>query len=149
MKPKGVLNESPCPVARSVDIIGDRWSLLIIRDVFDGICRFSDFQKSLGIARNVLSDRLRKLVDENILEKKDASDGTSYQEYSLTSVRESLFPVVVALRQWGENNLFEKNEQHSLLVDKQTGKPVKYMNPISQEGQLLTAQDTEVKKIDE
>ena len=57
------LQAEPCPVARSVDSIGDRWSLLIIRDAFDGVRRFSDFQRSLGTARNILSDRLRKLVE--------------------------------------------------------------------------------------
>ena len=56
-----------CPVLRCVDLIGDRWSLLIVRDAFDGMRRFGDFQRSLGVARNILSDRLKKLVDADIL----------------------------------------------------------------------------------
>ena len=100
------LQAEPCPVARSVDCIGDRWSLLIIRDAFDGVRRFSDFQRSLGMARNILSDRLRKLVEAGVLELQTASDGSSYQEYVLTRKGQSLFPVVVALRQWGEKHLF-------------------------------------------
>ncbi len=79
------MNDELCPVARSVELIGDRWSLLIVRDAFDGMRRFGDFQRSLGMARNILSDRLRKLVDAGILEMQDASDGTAYQEYVLTA----------------------------------------------------------------
>ena len=60
------MKNETCPVARSVDIIGDRWSLLIVRDAFDGMRRFSDFQRSLGMARNILSDRLHKLVNSGI-----------------------------------------------------------------------------------
>jgi DNA-binding HxlR family transcriptional regulator len=88
---------------RCVDLIGDRWSLLIVRDAFDGMRRFGDFQRSLGVARNILSDRLKKLVDAGILAMQGASDGTAYQEYVLTTKGESLFPIVVALRQWGSN----------------------------------------------
>jgi len=130
----------PCPVARSVDLIGDRWSLLIVRDAFDGMRRFGDFQRNLGMARNILSDRLRRLVDAGILETQPASDGTSYQEYVLTPAGENLFPVVVALRQWGERHLFAKGEWHSQLIDKGTGKPVPFMSP------AVAPDQTEVRK---
>ena len=122
------LQAEPCPVARSVDSIGDRWSLLIIRDAFDGVRRFSDFQRSLGMARNILSDRLRKLVEAGVLELQMASDGSSYQEYVLTSKGKRLFPVVVALRQWGEQHLFAKGESHSVLLDKHKGYPFSSSN---------------------
>ena len=141
------LQAEPCPVARSVDSIGDRWSLLIIRDAFDGVRRFSDFQRSLGMARNILSDRLRKLVEAGVLELQMASDGSSYQEYVLTSKGKRLFPVVVALRQWGEQHLFAKGESHSVLLDKHTGKPVPHMSPQAGDGGVLTAEQTEVKKV--
>jgi DNA-binding HxlR family transcriptional regulator len=141
------LKNEACPVARSVDLIGDRWSLLIVRDAFDGVRRFGDFQRSLGVARNILSDRLRKLVDAGILETQDASDGTAYQEYVLTGEGESLFPVVVALRQWGEQHLFERGERHSVLVDKRTGKPIPFMAPIARDGSTLLPAATEVRKV--
>ena len=137
----------PCPVARSVDVIGDRWSLLIVRDAFDGTHRFGDFQRNLGMARDILSDRLRKLVDVGILETRAASDGTAYQEYILTTQGESLFPIVVALRQWGEKHLFERGERHSVLIDKRTGKSVPVMVPIAKDGTILTADSTEVRKV--
>ena len=136
-----------CPVARSVDLIGDRWSLLIVRNAFDGMRRFGDFQRDLGVARNILADRLRKLVDAGILAMQGASDGTSYQEYVLTDKGESLFPIVVALRQWGEQHLFERGERHSLLIDRRTGKPVPLMAPAAQDGTALKAQDTDVQTV--
>ncbi|MDX6020318.1 helix-turn-helix domain-containing protein [Scandinavium sp. V105_16] len=144
--PKSMPDE-PCPVARSVDLIGDRWSLLIVRNAFDGMRRFGDFQRSLGVARNILSDRLRKLVEAEILAMRGASDGTAYQEYVLTEKGESLFPVVVALRQWGEQHLFTRGERHSVLIDKRTGKAVPFMAPIAHDGVVLAPAATEVQKI--
>lgn len=147
MPPHKPMNDEPCPVTRSVDLIGDRWSLLIVRDAFDGIHRFGDFQRSLGMARNILSNRLRKLVDAGILETRDASDGTAYQEYVLTPQGESLFPVVVALRQWGEQHLFERGERHSVLIDKRSGKPIPRMAPQAKDGSVLFPSTTEVRKV--
>lgn len=140
-------NTETCPVARSVDIVGDRWSLLIVRDAFDGMRRFGDFQRSLGMARNILSERLRRLVEAGILETRPASDGTAYQEYVLTAKGKSLFPVVVALRQWGERYLFTHSEQHSILIDKSTGQPVPFMAPQANDGNVLAPDNTLVRKL--
>lgn len=137
----------PCPVARSVDIIGDRWALLIVRDAFDGARRFGDFQRGLGMARNILTDRLRKLVEAGIFATQPASDGTAYQEYVLTQKGQSLFPVIVALRQWGEGHLFAPGEPHSLLVDTRTGEAIPPMAPVAPDGQILTGKNTRVRKI--
>jgi len=117
-------DEEYCPVARSVSVVGDRWALLIVRDAFDGVCRFGDFQRNLSVSKNILADRLRKLVDAGILQTQAASDGTSYQEYVLTEAGLSLFPLLVALRQWGEAHLFKRGERHSVLIDAETGKRV-------------------------
>ncbi|WP_207481852.1 winged helix-turn-helix transcriptional regulator [Arenibaculum pallidiluteum] len=113
-----------CPSARSLDAIGDWWSLLIVRDAFDGLTRFNEFQKSLGIAKNILSDRLRTLVARGILKAVPAGDG-SHQEYRLTEKGRDLFPVMVALRQWGEQHLFLPGEKHSKLVERDTGKTIR------------------------
>ncbi|MCY1183774.1 HxlR-like helix-turn-helix [compost metagenome] len=118
-----------------------------MRDAFDGMRRFGDFQRSLGVARNILSDRLKKLVDAGVLEMQDASDGTAYQEYVLTAKGESLFPVVVALRQWGEHNLFESGERYSLLIDKNTGQQIPFMAPVAADGTVLRASNTQVQKV--
>ena len=141
------MNEEPCPVARIVDLLGDRWSLLIVRDAFDEMRRFGDFQRSLGVARNILSDRLYRLVEAGILETRPASDGTAYQEYVLTTKGKRLFPVVVALRQRGENHLFERGERHSKLIDKKTGKPIPFMVPRASDGTELLPEKTELRKV--
>jgi DNA-binding HxlR family transcriptional regulator len=141
------LSKAECPIARSLDAIGDWWSLLIVRDAFDGIRRFGAFQKNLGIARSMLTARLRDLVDRDVLELVQSSDGTAYQEYVLTEKGLSLFPVVVALRQWGEDYLYEPGEQHSTLVDRETGEPIDRLELRSREGRSLQWNDTEVRKL--
>lgn len=140
------LNEDPCPVARGVDLVGDRWSLLIVRDAFEGPRRFGDLQRNLGVARNILADRLRKLVEAGILCTQPA-DGTPHQAYALTARGEALFPVVVALRQWGERHLFAKGERYSRLVDARTGRQVPFMAPLADDGTPLPASATVVRKL--
>ncbi|AOB31729.1 HxlR family transcriptional regulator [Bordetella sp. H567] len=147
MPPRKPMTEETCPVARTVDVVGDRWSLLIVRDAFDGMHRFGDFQRSLGMARNILSDRLHRLVQAGILETRPASDGSAYQEYALTPKGESLFPVVVALRQWGEQHLFSRDEPYSRLLDRKTGKPIPFMAPLDSRGAELLPEKTEVRKV--
>jgi DNA-binding HxlR family transcriptional regulator len=135
-------------VARATELLGDRWVLLIIRDAFDGVHRFSDFQRSLGVARNILSDRLRRLVDGGVLALQAATDGTAYQHYVLTEAGTALFPVVVALRQWGQAQRFTPGEPHSRLVERRSGRELPYMQPRTARGRVLDAADTEVLKLD-
>jgi DNA-binding HxlR family transcriptional regulator len=99
------LHASPCPVARALDTIGDWWTLLILRDAFDGLKRFNIIQKNLGIPRNILTARLRLLVERGILAIAPASDGSVYREYVLTDKGRDLIPVISALRNWGEQHL--------------------------------------------
>jgi DNA-binding HxlR family transcriptional regulator len=89
-----------CPVARSVDAVGDWWSLLIVRDAFAGRRRFGEFQTSLGVAKNILTDRLRKLVAAGVLEKVPAADGSAFEEYALTAKGRGLILLIAALGQW-------------------------------------------------
>ncbi|MDM0029184.1 winged helix-turn-helix transcriptional regulator [Variovorax saccharolyticus] len=138
------MNTASCPVARALDVVGDRWSLLIVRDAFDGVSRFSDFQASLGVARNILASRLKALVEEGVLEAEPASDGTAYHQYVLTPKGQTLFPVIVGLRQWGERNLFRRGERHSRLVERATGKPVARLEVADAEGRALAFGDVVV-----
>lgn len=87
------LQDAECPVARSLDAIGDWWSLLIVRDAFDGIRRFGEFQRNLGMAKNILAARLRTLVEHGVLAVVPASDGSAYQEYVLTEKGLSLIHI--------------------------------------------------------
>lgn len=139
--------EEPCPVARGVDLVGERWALLIVRDAFDGVRRFGDFQRSLGVARNILADRLRLLVEAGILASQPASDGSAYQEYVLTAKGEDLFPVIVALRHWGERHLFARGEAHSVLVRRDTGEAAGALALRTADGQELSAADVYVRKV--
>ena len=134
-----------CPIARSLDAIGDWWSLLIIRDAFLGVRRFSEFQKSLGLARNILTVRLRSLVEQGILTTAPASDGSAYREYVLTPKGRGLFPILVALRQWSEEFDARPQEIATCLVDRANGRPVKKLALYSDDGQLLGAGDTDIK----
>ncbi|POA18184.1 transcriptional regulator [Pseudomonas sp. FW300-N1A1] len=133
--------DAECPVARSMDAIGDGWSLLIVRDAFDGLRRFGEFQRSLGMARNILSARLRALVEHGIFELVPASDGSAYQEYLLTQKGRGLFPLIIGLRQWGEAFFFEAGEAHSRMVDREQGQPIRPLELRSQDGRLLGPED--------
>ncbi|TWB16511.1 HxlR family transcriptional regulator [Rhizobium sp. ERR 1071] len=137
-----------CPSARSLDVIGDWWSLLIVRDAFDGLTRFGEFQKSLGIAKNILTERLRTLVASGILELVPTSERGSRMEYRLTAMGKDLFPVMVALRQFGERHLFAPAEEHSLLVDRATGQPVQ-LDIRAQDGRSIGPDETIILKVPE
>lgn len=134
--------DASCPVARPLDAIGDGWSLLIIRDAFDGLRRFGEFQKNLGLAKNILSARLHSLVAHGLLETAPASDGSPYQEYVLTAKGRGLFPVLVALRQWSEEYFFQPDETRARLVDREQGKPVAKLEIRSGDGRILSPEDT-------
>jgi len=135
------LEESTCPVARSLDIVGDWWSLLIVRDALRGIKRFGEFQKSLGIAKNMLTTRLKLLVEEGILTLQPASDGSAWQEYVLTDKGRALQTVLVALSQWGNEFLFADNEYGTVLVDTQQRKPLRKLALIADDGRQLSPEE--------
>ena len=90
-----------CSVARTLDAIGDRWSLLILRDAFYGVRRFEDFREDLGVARNILTDRLQKLVAHGVLDRVQYEDKPPRFEYRLTEKGRDLLPVVLTMMRWG------------------------------------------------
>jgi DNA-binding HxlR family transcriptional regulator len=136
-----------CPVARSLDVIGDWWSLLIIRDALNGLRRFGEFERSLGLAKNILTSRLKTMVDQGILELAPASDGSAYQEYVLTKKGQGLLPVLVALGQWGSDFLFERGEPRLVALDRKKGRPLKRLEVRSQEGRSLGIRDIVIGQI--
>jgi DNA-binding HxlR family transcriptional regulator len=93
-----------CSVARALETVGDRWTMLVIRDAFLGIRRFEDFQRDLGIARNVLTDRLARLLDDGILERRRYREKPERFEYRLTEKGADLWPVLVSLMKWGDRH---------------------------------------------
>ncbi|TDC24852.1 transcriptional regulator [Streptomyces sp. 8K308] len=134
-----------CPVARTLDLVGDRWSLLVIRDAMDGARSFTEFQRRTGIARNILTDRLRKLTAHGLLAQRTAPSGRR-REYVLTDAGRDLFPVVVTLRQWGERHAFTPGEPHSTLVDRH-GATVPEVVPTGADGTALDADTTRVRRV--
>jgi DNA-binding HxlR family transcriptional regulator len=96
------LSELNCSIAKTLDVVGEWWTLLIVRDAFRGTRRFDDFQASLGLARSVLTARLAKLTDNGILERQAYSEHPPRYEYRLTDKGLALFPVIAALMQWGD-----------------------------------------------
>jgi DNA-binding HxlR family transcriptional regulator len=111
-----------CSIARALEVVGERWTLLIVRDVFLGRRRFDELHASLGIARNVLTDRLNRLTDEGILERVRYSERPERYEYRLTPKGRDLNVALTALRQWGDAYLSEKPPM--LLRRKADRKPV-------------------------
>ncbi|MEJ3654219.1 helix-turn-helix domain-containing protein [Actinomycetes bacterium KLBMP 9759] len=98
----------PCSVARTMDLLGDWWTPLVLREAFYGIRRFDEFQSGLGIARNTLTDRLRRLVEEGLLEKREYQRDPVRYDYVLTEKGRDFFPVLVAMARWGDTWLADE-----------------------------------------
>jgi DNA-binding HxlR family transcriptional regulator len=111
-----------CSIARALDQVGEWWSLLIVRECALGTTRFDDFQRRLGIARNVLTARLNQLVEHDVLEKVLVEGSERRNEYRLTEKGEALFPALVALMQWGDR--WCGHEAPMRLVEHSSGQPV-------------------------
>jgi DNA-binding HxlR family transcriptional regulator len=100
--------DQTCSVARSLEVVGERWTMLVLRDAFRGVRRFEDFQRSLGVARNVLTARLGRLVEEGILERRCYCERPVRYEYRLTAKGVELWPVLMHLLQWGDRHYPEE-----------------------------------------
>lgn len=126
-----------CSLARTVDIIGDQWMLLIIRDAFYGVQAFSEFQERLNLSKTVLSDRLQTLVDAEILERVPTKPGVQRFRYRLTQRGRDLFPVVVALVQWGDRWIFGHEGPPIEIIDKEKKAPIQSIGVIARDGRFL------------
>jgi DNA-binding HxlR family transcriptional regulator len=130
-----------CSIANSLEVIGERWSLLIVRDVLNGNRRFGELQGSLGIARNVLSSRLQRLLDEDILERRRYQDGPARYEYFLTEKGLGLWPALIALLNWGDRYSPSPGGPPKLIVHKECGGRVSDRGTCEECGQVLNARD--------
>jgi DNA-binding HxlR family transcriptional regulator len=136
------LNDADCPIARALDAVGDWWSLLIVRDAMFGLRRFGEFQKSLGVAKNILTARLRGLVAAGILE---TVPNGAHKDYVLTQKGRDLFTVLVALRQWGETYQFPNGACPVELLDRKNGQTVGALELHAADGRRLSAADTMIR----
>ncbi|HZO06966.1 MAG TPA: helix-turn-helix domain-containing protein [Solirubrobacterales bacterium] len=130
-----------CSVAGALEVIGERWSLLIVRDVMNGHRRFGELQRSLGVARNVLSARLQRLVEEGILERRAYQESPPRHEYFLTEKGLDLWPALVALQGWGDRHSTGPEGPPMLIVHKQCGGTVSDRGVCESCGETLHARD--------
>jgi DNA-binding HxlR family transcriptional regulator len=128
-----------CPLPAAVELIGEKWAFLIVRGAFNELHHFEEFQAGLGIARNILSDRLAKLVAGGILLRTPDPSDRRKVIYSLAPKGEALMPVVLALRQWGEE--WGSGPADIRLVNRKTGSPVRKICVQSEDGNILSKHD--------
>jgi DNA-binding HxlR family transcriptional regulator len=129
-----------CPIPAAVEVIGEKWAFLILRGAFNGLQHFEQFQAGLGIARNILSDRLGKLVGCGILERSPDPSDRRRVIYALTQKGEALLPVMLAIRQWGER-WGNRGAPQIVLADARDGRPVRRICVQSQDGRELKLSD--------
>ena len=126
-----------CPVARALDVVGDWWTLLIIRDAFAGVTRFGDFQKHLGVAKNILATRLKDMVEQGLLQ---TSEVGARSEYQLTDKGRALMPVLVTLAQWGQA-FTEPEHVGTQVLDARSLKPLRKVEIVAEDGRVLGIDD--------
>ena len=130
-----------CSIAKSLEVVGERWSLLIVRDILNGNRRFGEIQQSLGVARNVLSARLQRLAEEDIVERRQYQDSPARYEYFLTEKGLGLWPALVALLNWGDRYSPSAEGPPKIIVHKVCGGRVSDRGICEDCGKVLHARD--------
>jgi DNA-binding HxlR family transcriptional regulator len=130
-----------CGIAQALEAFGDWWTLLIVRDAFFGARRFGDFQRSLGIAKNILSTRLAHLVEHDIFERVDVGMEGERFEYRLTPKGEALLPVLTALREWSDEWVFGRGHEPVIVRHRKTGRRIAKLRVTDAEGVPFTRRD--------
>ncbi|HUG45729.1 MAG TPA: helix-turn-helix domain-containing protein [Sphingomicrobium sp.] len=128
-----------CPIPAAIELVGEKWAFLILRGAFNGLQHFEEFQAGLGTARNILSDRLAKLVAGGILKRSPDPSDKRKVIYSLTRKGEALLPAIVAVRQWGED--WGMGEMQVVLADHQKGRPIGRIKVLAEDGRELKLAD--------
>jgi DNA-binding HxlR family transcriptional regulator len=135
------LNSLDCSLAHALDLIGEWWTILILREAFLGTRRFDEFQRHLGIARNVLTTRLGKLCDSGILDRVPVKRGARRQEYRLTNMGRDLLPTLVALTQWGDRWIVGREGVPLKYTERTTGEEIARVTVQARDGKRLEARD--------
>jgi DNA-binding HxlR family transcriptional regulator len=140
-------HDSPCPIARTTDLMGDWWTPIVLREAFLGRKRFDDFQQALRLSRAVLAQRLGRLVEEGLLEKRLYEKRPPRHEYVLTEKGRAFYPVLAAMWRWGSDWLWEKGSRPSFqLYDPDTGHPIHPVVVDENTGAPIDARRTRVRK---
>ena len=133
-----------CSVARAMDALGDRWSILLLREAYYGTKRFDEFQYYVGLASNILSARLKKLVDAGIMTRVPLPEHAGRCEYVLTEKGRDFFPTYLALKKWGDDWLAEPAGPQVVFNDRSSGRQIRYPELQTAEGKPLSLEDIEV-----
>ncbi|MFC7654962.1 winged helix-turn-helix transcriptional regulator [Pseudoduganella danionis] len=139
--------EENCPMARAVDLIGEWGSILILREAFAGVRRFDDFQQNLQMSRNLLTTRLKKLVEGGVLIRQPIAENAKRLEYVLTPMGLDLVTTLVALRQWGDRWLFADCQQPARLIDLQDGSVIPPVQIRAASGRVVSPADIGMEEI--
>ena len=143
------LGEQPCSLARTLAVVGDRWTLLVLRECFMGVRRFDEFEKRMGITRHVLADRLKHLVENGVLVKSAYQQRPLREEYRLTAKGHDLYPAVLALVNWGDRHLSGEEGQPIRHIHKTCGHEVQGVLVCSECGEPLQARDMSLREAPE
>ena len=130
-----------CGLPQALEVMGERWSFMILRASFNGLKHFEEFLSELGIARNILSNRLAKLVEHGILKREPCADDRRKIEYRLTEKGFDLLPAMLALRQWGQKYGTEQVIEDPVLVDERDRLPIGPVSILAHDGRILSHQD--------
>jgi len=126
-----------CSLAQTLEVIGERWTLLILRDAFFGKKRFGQFERSLGISKNILTSRLNRLVEEGILQRKDSDEG-AHAEYLLTDAGQALQPILLSMTHWGDKHRPHPAGQRLVFTERESGEPIRPMTVTAADGRALS-----------
>lgn len=137
---KTSLADAACPIARALDLVGEWWSLLILREAFQGVRRFGEFERRLGIARNMLSTRLKKLTEAGLLERHPCTEDAREVDYRLTPMGRELGTVLIALAQWGQRWTAAEGGGPR-FVNRHSGADLQPLQFVDADGQVLGLRD--------
>lgn len=141
---RGRLANKQCSMARAMAVVGDRWSILIMREAFYGVKRFDEFEYYVGIAPNILSNRLKKLVDAGVMTRVPLAEHAGRYEYVLTEKGRDFFPAYLALKRWGDDWLAEPKGPQVVFREREAGRAIKYPELRAVSGKKLRLEDVEV-----
>jgi DNA-binding HxlR family transcriptional regulator len=133
-----------CSMARAMDVVGDRWTVLILREAYYGVTRFDEFEYYVGIAPNILSTRLKKLIDAGVMTRLPLPEHAGRYQYILTDKGRDFFPAYLALKKWGDAWLAEPEGPQVVFRDRKAGREITYPEMLNANGKPLRLEDVEV-----
>lgn len=128
-----------CSVAQALEVLGDWWTMLLVREAFFGTTRFGDFERNLGIAKNILTARLDHLVEHGVFTREVAEEDGRRVDYRLTPMGRDLLTVITALREWSDRWIYGEGNEPLVLRDRRTGRPVPRLRLRDEQGGVLDA----------